>query len=85
MPQTETEEQITTENITRPPLLDLYVGVEKLVRFGNDKETEEENARRYILLHQTIQDLDQAIKNANPRENRLPALIKEVEETRGEL
>ena len=86
MSQTVTEEQITTENTTRPPPpLDLYVGVEKLLWFENDQEMGKQNARRYIILQQAIQDLDQAIQNANLRENRLPALIKEVEEKRGEL
>ena len=63
MSQTITEEQVTTESTTRPlPPLDLYLGVEKLVQFGNDQELGEQNARRYIVLQQAIQDLDPAIQ-----------------------
>ena len=82
---TTTVTTITAINMTRTVPLNFYLGIEKLVRFANDQQVGEENARRYVTAIQDLEDLNQAIQTADPKDNRVPAWMIEAEKRKGEL
>ena len=75
----------TARNMKRTLPLNFYLGIEKLVRFANNQQAGEENARRYVMAIQDLEDLNQAIQTAGPEDNRVPAWMTVAEERKGEL